>query len=539
TVPSQPLGLASVLQNATSIQLKWERPEFVQVPIINYELYWHDTYTDEVQCKSIPVKGEYVLTDLYPDNEYKIWLAAKSKSDEGAPTPPITVSTKNYVIHEPEDVVVEVVNFTSAIVRWKPPKQKEQHRFIVGYRISTQEMDDLRKPIGEPLVHTVQNRSTLTFLLTDLQPDSKYEVRVAAFMRQGFGKRNSPIVLQTPGGVPSRPKLKLVDVETVGAAIEATWENPSKTFGKIQGWRLRYGKRPNSYNNDPKYEEEKLHMTDVTLDQPDANKHDIRNLDYGREYEFRLACCNDVGCGQEAIALIRIPEKSPAGPPTNISFHHITANSIAISWEDPVPSQCNGRILGYKFQLHKFNDYLVSERNVSSPKMIVKGLEENIPYHFRICAYNGKGVGPFSEKIHLDTTLAPRAPRNVKAMATSEDTLEVWWDEVPRESIAGYRIFYSVADTENPELWKHKDVPWTSSVHLQNLVQSSEYSIQVAVRTKVGGLGRLSEALLVKVTPEDVPMKLRSPFVGNDYMYLRWESPNAFVPYKYKVRSHK
>ena len=91
-------------------------------------------------------------------------------------------------------------------------------------------------------------------------------------------------------------------------------------------------------------------------------------IDNGWEYEFRLACCNDIGCGQEAISVIRTPEKSPTGPPTNISFHHITGSSIAVSWEDPVPSLCNGRILGYNFQLHKF-ETLVSERNVSSPKV--------------------------------------------------------------------------------------------------------------------------------------------------------------------------
>ena len=38
-----------------------------------------------------------------------------------------------------------------------------------------------------------------------------------------------------------------------------------------------------------------------------------------------------------------------------------------------------------------------------------------------------------------------RAPLNVKAMATSESSIEVWWEAVPlRTKVTGYEIFYSM-----------------------------------------------------------------------------------------------
>ena len=72
----------------------------------------------------------------------------------------------------------------------------------------------------------------------------------------------------------------------------------------------------------------------------------------------------------------------------------------------------------------------------------MKGLEEDTSYYFRIRAYTSKGAGPFSEKMPVMTIEEiVRAPLNVRAMATSDNSLEVWWEEVPgRERIIGYRV---------------------------------------------------------------------------------------------------
>ncbi|CAG0879781.1 unnamed protein product [Darwinula stevensoni] len=532
-VPSMLVNLTFMDGNATTIKLNWDLQN-EPVPIISYELYWNDTYKNEVHSKSIPVTKEYNLTGLYPNSQYFIWLSAKSKNGEGAPTPPMLVSTQTYVLSEPDEVETELVNSTSVFFKWKPPKKKEQHPLIAGYRISIQETDDLKKLIGDPLIYSVRNGSVLTYLATDLQPDTNYEAQVTALMRQGNGTGSSLIFFKTPGGVPSRPILhvRLLDVKTNGVAAEATWAKPSITNGKIQGWRLRYEKRFDSYLNLPRNEQEKSHMKEIILKQPDTINYRIENLDKGCEYEFRLSGCDDAGCGQEAMAHMRTPEGPPTGPPTNISFRFITSDIIAISCEEPTPLHSNGRILGYTLQLHKTDTSLIWEKNFSTPELTVTGQGENIPFYFRIRAYTSKGAGPFSEKMHVSTTPEIiRAPISVQAMATSKDSLEVWWDEVPRENIGGYRIYYNMAETENPEQWIQKDIPCASSAKLQNLVRLAEYSIRVAARTKdvrlgfslllsfrvelngevsqhmvstQGGLGKLSEMIRVKVSFEAV-----------------------------------
>jgi hypothetical protein len=47
-VPSQPANLRAVENRATSIKLAWEQPAHSGENIISYELYWNDSFANEV-----------------------------------------------------------------------------------------------------------------------------------------------------------------------------------------------------------------------------------------------------------------------------------------------------------------------------------------------------------------------------------------------------------------------------------------------------------------------------------------------------------
>lgn len=48
--------------------------------------------------------------------------------------------------------------------------------------------------------------------VSTLQPDTQYEVQVAALTRKGDGDRSKPVQVKTPGGVPSRPQVTVKSV---------------------------------------------------------------------------------------------------------------------------------------------------------------------------------------------------------------------------------------------------------------------------------------------------------------------------------------
>ncbi|XP_026325264.1 tyrosine-protein phosphatase Lar isoform X6 [Hyposmocoma kahamanoa] len=525
-VPSQPSNLVAVEAGETSVTLSWRRPAHAGDNIVSYELYWNDTYAKEHHRKRIPITETYTLNGLYPNTLYYIWLAARSQRGEGATTPPIAVRTKQYVPGEPQDVKVTAINSTSIHVTWKPPLEKEKNGIIRGYHVHVQEVREEGKGLlYDPMRFNVMEDTTLELNISGLQPDSRYNVQVAALTRKGDGDRSSPVSVKTPGGVPNRPtvNLKVLEREPV-VSIELEWAKPTQTYGDLLGYRLRYGIK------DQPLDEENFSGTKIT-------SHRIHDLERGVQYEFRVAGRNHIGIGQETIKYWLTPEGAPKGPPVNVTYHFQTPDIISIKWEPPLREDRSGQIKKYDVQFYKRGDPSSQiEKTTEQTKAVFTGLEEDAHYIFKVRAYTAQGPGPYSKDVtaHTERDIG-RAPMSVKAVATSESGVEVWWEPVPsRRKIIGYVIFYTMAPVEDLDEWSQKTVHVTHSADLENLEKFAEYAIAVAAKTSEG-LGRLSEKVTVKVRPEEVPLHLRAQDVSTHSMTLSWSPPLRLNPISYKI----
>ena len=260
-------------------------------------------------------------------------------------------------------------------------------------------------------------------------------------------------------------------------------------------------------------------------------------MERGVEYEFRVAGQNHIGIGQEAIKYLHTPEGPPTGAPVNITSRFQTPDVVCVTWGPPSREHRNGQIIKYDIQFHKKSDHSnVITRNVSTTKAVFTNLEENTEYVFHVKAYTLQGAGPVSEKYTITTDRdIGRAPMSVKAVATSDSSVEVWWEPVPsRGKIVGYQIFYTMTAVEDLDEWQQKSVELTESADLVNLEKYAQYAVAVAARMK-NGLGRLSEKVTVKVKPEDVPLNLRAHEVSTHSMTLTWSPPIRLNPIKYKI----
>lgn len=159
----------------------------------------------------------------------------------------------------------------------------------------------------------------------------------------------------------------------------------------------------------------------------------INDLERGVEYEFRVAGQNLIGIGQEAIKYLNTPEGPPTGPPTNITHRFQTPDVVCLTWDPPTRENRNGQIIRYDVQFHKKIDHSnIIERNITQTKAVFTNLEENTEYVFHVRAYTNQGAGPFSDKITIETDRdIGRAPMSVKTVATSDSSVEVWWEHVP------------------------------------------------------------------------------------------------------------
>ncbi|XP_052128829.1 tyrosine-protein phosphatase Lar isoform X4 [Frankliniella occidentalis] len=528
-VPSQPSNLRASDIGETSVTLVWNKPTHASDNIVAYDLYWNDTFVRERHHRRIAALESYKLTGLYPNTLYYIWLAARSSRGEGATTVPIPVRTKQYVPGAPKDIVATPINSTAINVRWSPPDEKERNGIIRGYQIHVQEASiegTTSRLMYDPIRLDIQDGSVLEGNVPGLQPDTNYSVQVAALTRKGDGDRSKPITVRTPGGVPNRPNLNLKakrkdDTGDVND-LELEWNAPTQKHGELIGFRLRFGIQNQSL-------QEKLLG-------PSETHFLLQDLERGVVYEFRLAGQNEVGYGQEIMKTYVTPEGAPTGPPSNISVHFQTPDTVSITWSAPPREKRNGVIMYYHAVLHKKDDHSTQfERNTTFNKAVFPNLEDNSEYIFKVRAHTTKGAGPYSEHVTIKTQSdVLRAPRNVNVVATSDHSAEVWWEPVTSRHAVGYTIFYSEEAVEDLDRWNQKNVSLTESADLTNLDKNSEYAVVIAARSKTG-LGRLSEKKTVKVKPEDVPMGFYASDVSTHSMTLYWSAPNQLNPLKYKI----
>ncbi|XP_063235458.1 tyrosine-protein phosphatase Lar isoform X2 [Bacillus rossius redtenbacheri] len=513
----------------TSIRVSWSPPpaERSNGRIVYYKLQVAESGRSDSEALQITLNGtSFVLDELKRWTEYRIWVLAGTSVGDGPSSYPIAVRTHEDVPGDPQDVQVAVVNSTTVHVQWKPPLEKDRNGIIRGYHVHVQETRDEGKGLlNDPMRFDVLDGTAQELVVSGLQPDTKYSVQVAALTRKGDGDRSPPVSVSTPGGVPNRPSVNLKVMEREPTVtIELEWSRPSQTYGELLGYRLRYGVK------DQPLKEEMLKGTTTS-------HYKINDLERGVEYEFRVAGQNHIGFGQETIKYLLTPEGPPSGPPTNISHRFQTPDVVCVTWAPPLREHRNGQVTRYDLQFHKKVDRTtIVDRNTTATKAVFTNLEENTDYVFHVRAHTSQGGGPFSEHITVHTERdIVRAPMSVQAVATSDQSVEVWWEPVPsRGKVIGYQIFYTMTAVEDLDAWQQKSVGLTESADLLNLEKYAQYAIAVAARTRTG-LGRLSEKVTVKVKPEDVPLNLRAHDISTHSMTLSWSPPIRLNPINYKI----
>lgn len=526
-----PMNVTAVPISPTAVRVSWQPPpaERANGRIAYYKLLCVESGRGDSEASILKLKQNQtsvVLDELRRWTEYRIWVLAGTSVGDGPASYPVTVRTHEDVPGEPQDVKVTAINSTSIHVTWKPPHDKDKNGIIRGYHVHVQEVREEGKGLlNDPMRFNVMDDTTLELNVSGLQPDTRYNVQVAALTRKGDGDRSPPVSVKTPGGVPNRPtvSLKILEREPI-VSIELDWARPTQTYGDLLGYRLRFGIK------DQPLEEINFPGTKVT-------SHRISDLERGVQYEFRIAGTNQIGVGQETIKYMLTPEGAPKGPPTNVTYHFQTPDIISITWEPPVRADRSGQIKKYDVQFYKRGDQSsLLEKTTNQTKAVFTGLEEDAHYVFKVRAYTDQGPGPYSKDMtaHTERDIG-RAPMSVKAVATSESSVEVWWETFrSRKKIIGYVLFYTMTPVEDLDEWQQKSIHVTHSADLENLETFAEYAIAVAAKT-ADGLGRLSEKVTVKVKPEEVPLHLRAQDVSTHSMTLSWSSPLRLNPVSYKI----
>ncbi|XP_053700331.1 receptor-type tyrosine-protein phosphatase S isoform X10 [Synchiropus splendidus] len=226
----------------------------------------------------------------------------------------------------------------------------------------------------------------------------------------------------------------------------------------------------------------------------------------------------------EAVAQITV--KSLPKPPGTPVVTETTATSVTITWDSGNPDPVTYYIIQYRAKSPESKYETVDD--ITTTRYSIGGLYPNTEYVIRVSAVNTIGQGPPSEPVETRTgEQAPASPpRNIQAQIISQNTMMVRWEEPeePNGQIKGYRVYYTMDDSQPTSLWLIHNVQDSIITTIQSLVPHETYTIKVLAFTSVGD-GPFSEPIHVKVLQgvPGQPSKFQIGNIGDTSIQLTWE----------------
>ncbi|XP_032532336.1 receptor-type tyrosine-protein phosphatase delta isoform X33 [Chiroxiphia lanceolata] len=499
-VPGQPLNFKAEPESETSILLSWTPPR--SDTISSYELVYKDGEHGEEQRVSTEPTTSYRLQGLRPNSLYLFRLAARSPQGLGASTAEISARTMQSIPSgPPRKVEVEAVNSTAVKVSWRSPVPNKQHGQIRGYQVHYVRMEN-GEPKGQPMLKDIMladaqweydDTTEHEMIISGLHPETTYSFTVTAYTTKGDGARSKPKLVSTTGAVPGKPRLVISHTQMNTALIQ--WHPPVETFGPLQGYRLKFGRKDVDTYTTMEFSEKEDHFT-------------ATDIHKGASYVFRLSARNKVGFGEEMVKEISVPEEVPSGFPQNLHSESSTSTSVQLTWQMPLLAERNGIITKYTIL---YRDINVAYQPVELPvvpadtTMTLSGLKPDTTYDVKVRAHTSKGPGPYSPSVQFRTLPVDQAvfAKNFHVKAVMKTSVLLSW-EIPENynSALPFKILYDDGKME-------VDGRATQKL-ITNLKPETSYSFVLTNR------GNSAGGLQHRVTAKTAPDVLRTKpvFIG-------------------------
>ncbi|KAM6227528.1 receptor-type tyrosine-protein phosphatase delta isoform 7-T12 [Spheniscus humboldti] len=501
-VPGQPLNFKAEPESETSILLSWTPPR--SDTISSYELVYKDGEHGEEQRVSTEPTTSYRLQGLRPNSLYLFRLAARSPQGLGASTAEISARTMQSIPSgPPRKVEVEAVNSTAVKVSWRSPVPNKQHGQIRGYQVHYVRMEN-GEPKGQPMLKDIMladaqweydDTTEHEMIISGLQPETTYSFTVTAYTTKGDGARSKPKLISTTGAVPGKPRLVISHTQMNTALIQ--WHPPVDTFGPLQGYRLKFGRKDVDTFTTMEFSEKEDHFT-------------ATDIHKGASYVFRLSARNKVGFGEEMVKEITVPEEVPSGFPQNLHSESSTSTSVQLTWQMPLLAERNGIITKYTIL---YRDINVAYQPVELPvvpadtTMTLSGLKPDTTYDVKVRAHTSKGPGPYSPSVQFRTLPVDQAvfAKNFHVKAVMKTSVLLSW-EIPENynSALPFKILY-----DDGKMVVEVDGRATQKL-ITNLKPETSYSFVLTNR------GNSAGGLQHRVTAKTAPDVLRTKpvFIG-------------------------
>ncbi|NXT31512.1 NCHL1 protein, partial [Pelecanoides urinatrix] len=308
--------------------MKWEplKPMERNGPGLEYKVSWRQRGVEADWNEETVKKHSLTLRNTPTFAPYEIKVQAVNNLGSG-PEPNVTIGYSGEDVPDaaPSGVSVDIVNSTLVKVFWFGIPRDRVRGHLRGYKVSwwkTKSMLDGKR--HHPEKHFLTFVGDRNYgMIPGLEPFSEFRLTVLAYNAKGDGPESSPVVFETPEGVPEQPRfLRILNFDK--DSVTLSWGLPKKANGHLTGYILQYQIINETHEIGP--------LNDVSVTNRSTLSWRLSGLSSSTKYKFYVKACTVKGCGkpvtEEGLTMAQgskgIGKISEAVNPTQ-KFHPIEA----------------------------------------------------------------------------------------------------------------------------------------------------------------------------------------------------------------------
>ncbi|CAH8654020.1 unnamed protein product [Schistosoma rodhaini] len=249
-----PQVLQAIVDSPDSVVVTWKSPVESNGRITGYKLYYTTRPEDSLNSWLIArtTQEKYHLTKLIPNATYYIKVNAFNAAGDGPVSEQLPIVVTPGVPTAPTNLRGISLKPTNIHLTWTPPEDMSSDRKLLGYKLkfrpattsssAVDQISDVKSPLSsasdEEEIKKQKQKSFITetrdidatatqYLLTDLEPSTRYYLSLAGKSIHGYGVA-AQIEVQTndyPFDLPSPKNVQLRTLTNVSAKI--CWDQPN------------------------------------------------------------------------------------------------------------------------------------------------------------------------------------------------------------------------------------------------------------------------------------------------------------------------
>ena len=551
-VPAAPTGLRAVATGEETIELYWTAPDEGGAPISNYKIEvsvdgkaWTGVDRNPPSKDTFHEQGS-----LEAGNMRYFRVSAINSIGTGLVSEVVNATTQRAGLEPaaPTGVSATANGLMAITVTWTKPAGS-----ITRYEIEYSKGNADGSVAALPWM-AAGTATSIPFRDTGLDPNTKRFYRVAAVNANGRGPVSASTaesMATTDPRSPTRPPAAptgLRAVATSATMVELYWTAPTNTGGgPITGYKVDW-----SNDGDDWTTTNESGTIDVAGAKMTYNEV-TTGLTAGTTRYFRVRATNDNDSGNPSTVVSVTTQTAGLEPavPTDVSAMANGPSEIVVTWTKPA-----GSITRYEIEYSKGN----ADGSVAAlPWMSLgtatgtatsyrdTGLDPETKRFYRVAAVNASGRGTVSASTtdSMATTTAkgvPAAPTGLRAVATGEETIELYWT-APDEGgapISNYKIEVSV----DGKAWTGVDrnPPSKDTFHEQGSLEAGNMRYFRVSAINSIGTGLVSEVVNASTQRDGLepaaPAGVSATQNGSSEIVVTWTKPAGSIT-RYEIEYSK